>query len=117
MNTEERLAKLEAQLESLIAANNRQRRDEITTHLINKLRLDESYSLMLEMAADKTDISEGKTFAEMVRQCEELFKENCKKAGREFVSPGQEFNDFITQRKAQQAKEAADAEDLKKYLR
>ncbi len=117
MTLEEKVASLEAQMAKMIAANDRQRRDEITTHLIDKLRLDESYEPMLELAVEKTDISDGKSFSEMVAQCEELFKGYCKRTGREFVYPGQEFNDFIEQRRKQEAQDAADAEDLKKLLK
>ncbi len=116
MDLEERMNQLESQLAKIISANDRQRRDEITTHLIEKLKLDESFEPMLELAAEKTDISEGKTFSEMVAQCETLFKDFCKRAGREFTMPGKEFNDFIAQRKKQAAKDAADAEDLKKLM-
>ncbi len=116
MTLEEKVASLEAQMAKMIAANDRQRRDEITTHLIEKLRLDDSFSPMLELAVERTDIGEGKTFAEMVAQCETLFKENCKKAGVQFIAPGKEFDDFIAQRKKQAVQDAADAEDLKKLM-
>ncbi len=116
MTLEERLNQLESQMAKMIAANDRQRRDEITTHLIEKLRLDDSYAPMLELSVEKTDIGEDKTFSEMVAQCETLFKEYCVKAGVQFIAPGKEFNDFIEQRKKQAAQDAADAEDLKKIM-
>ncbi len=112
-----RVEKLEAELAAYKAAALRSRKDEVFTRIVEKLRLDESYSPMLELAVEHTTITEETSLVEACNEAEKLFRENCKRAGREFVSNEEEFKHFITQRQKEQAEQEKDAEQLKTLMK
>jgi len=112
-----RVNKLEQELSRYKAAAEEQRRGQVFQHLVEKWRLSEDFEPMLELATEKINADDAVSFTSMVEEATTLFKQFCKRANKEFVEPGAEFQSYIAKKKAQEEQERKDAESLKALMR
>ncbi len=117
MDLEFRVATLESKLAKYEAAAEQTRRGQVFQFLVDKWRITEDYEPMLEMATDKMNAAEDVPFNDMVHEAGELFKQYCRRAGKEFTEPGKEFEAYIKRKQAEQQQQEKDAESLKALMK